>query len=123
MAIYAEAKYGTRRSFSYLYWGWIRHIAEEEGAELPKNDSETISFTEDQTRNLAAAIKARAEKIRKGLAPRDAKSYVDQVDSQFFPPEKGQDEGKTTPTDFDEPNAMDETAEFFELSQGVTLTY
>ena len=123
MAIYAEAKNGSRRSFSYLYWGWIRHIAEEEGVVLPKNDSETISFTEDETRSLAAAIKARAEKIRKGLAPRDAKSYVDQIDNQFFPPEKGPEEGQTTPVNFDEPDAMDETAEFFELSRGVTLAY
>ncbi len=123
MAIHAQAKNGTRRSLSYLYWGWIRHIAEEEGVVLPKNDSETISFTEDETRSLAAAIKARAEKIRKGLAPRDAKSYVDQIDSRFFPPEKGPKEEQTTPVNFDEPDAMDETAEFFELSRGVTLAY
>jgi len=123
LAIHAQAKNGTRRSLSYLYWGWIRHIAEEEGVVLPKNDSETISFTEDETRSLAAAIKARAEKIRKGLAPRDAKSYVDQIDSRFFPPKKGPKEEQTTPVNFDEPDAMDETAEFFELSRGVTLTY
>jgi hypothetical protein len=123
LAIYAEAKNGSRRSLSYIYWGWIRHIAEEEGVVLPKNESETTSFTEDETRSLAAAIKARSEKIRKGLAPRDAKSYIDQIDSRFFPPEKGPDEGITTPINFDEPDALDETAEFFELSHGVTLTY
>ncbi len=123
MAIYVEAKNGTRRSLSYLYWGWIRHIAEEEGVELPKNDSETFSFTEDGTRSLASAIKARAEKIRKGLAPRDAKSYVDKIDSRFFPPEQTQDEGKAIAVDFDNPDAMDETAKFFELSHGVTFTY
>jgi hypothetical protein len=123
LAIYAEAKNGSRRSLSYLYWGWVRHIAEEEGVELPKNESETTSFTEDETKRLASAIKIRADKIRRGLAPRDAKSYVDQIDSRFFPPEETQDKGKTTPVDFDDPDAMDETAKFFELSRGVTLTY
>jgi len=123
LGIYAEAKNGNRRSLSYLYWGWIRHIAEEEGVQLPKNESETVSFTEDETKRLASAIRARAKKIRKGLAPRDAKSYVDQMDSRFFPSMKTKDEGKTTLVDFDNPDAMDETAKFFELSCGVTLTY
>jgi hypothetical protein len=123
LGIYAEAKNGSRRSLSYLYWGWIRHIAEEEGVKLPKNDSKTISFTEDETKRLASAIKSRADKIRKGLAPRDAKSYVDRIDSRFFPPESPLDERKATPVDFDNPDAMNETAKFFELSRGVTLTY
>lgn len=123
MAIYVEAKNGTRRSLSYLYWGWVRHIAEEEGVDLPKNDSETIAFTEDETKRLASAIKARAEKIRRGLAPRNAKSYVDQIDNRFFPSEQDPDEGKTTPIDFDDPDSLDETAKFFELSRGVTFTY
>ncbi|HEY6282558.1 MAG TPA: hypothetical protein VIW22_01380 [Nitrososphaerales archaeon] len=123
MGIYAEAKNGSRRSFSYLYWGWIRHIAEEEGVELAKSDSETLSLTEDQTRRLASAIRARAEKVRKGLAPRDAKSYVDKIDDRFFPPEQTPDEGKATAIDFDNPDTMDDTAKFFELSHGVALTY
>jgi hypothetical protein len=123
LAIYVEAKNGTRRSFSYLYWGWIRHITEEEGVKLANDDSETTSFTEDETKKLASAIRARAEKVRKGLAPRDAKSYVDKIDSQFFSPEKTGDEGKTTPVDFDDPDAMDDTAKFFELSHGVTLAF
>jgi hypothetical protein len=123
LGIYVEAKNGSRLSLSYLYWGWIRHIAEEEGVELPKNDSETISFTENQTKRLASAIRTRADKIRKGLAPRDAKSYVDRIDIRFFPPEKTTDDRKTTAIDFDNPDAMDETAKFFELSRGVTLTY
>jgi len=88
-----------------------------------KNDPETLSLTEDQTRRLASAIRARAEKVRKGLAPRDAKSYVDKIDGRFFPPEQNQDEGKAIAVDFDNPDAMDDTAKFFELSRGVTLTY
>jgi hypothetical protein len=123
LGIHVEATNGSQRSLSYLYWGWIRHIAEAEGVRLPKNDSETISFTEDETKRLASAIRARADKIRRGLAPRDAKSYIDKIDSRFFPSEQTPDEGKTTPTDFDNPDAMDETAKFFESSRGVTLTY
>ena len=86
-------------------------------------DSEIPSLTEKQTRNLASAIRTRAEKIRKGLAPRDAKSYVDKIDGRFFPSEKTQDEEKATVIDFDKPDAMDDTARFFELSRGVTLMY
>jgi hypothetical protein len=123
LGIYIEAKNGNRLSLSYLYWGWIRHIAEEEGVELPKADSETISFTEDQTKELASAIRAKSDKIRKGLAPRGAQAYVDSMDNQFILPEKSQDERKATATDFDNPDDLDETAKFFQLSRGVTLTY
>jgi hypothetical protein len=122
LGIYAEAKNGSRHSFSYLYWGWIRQIAEDEGVKLPNDDSETISFTEDQTKMLASAIRNRADKIRKGLAPRNAKSYVDKIDNRFFPPESPGDKRKAAPVDFDNPDDMDETAKFFELSRGVTLT-
>ncbi|HEV2137867.1 MAG TPA: hypothetical protein VGR53_03430 [Nitrososphaerales archaeon] len=123
MGIRANTKNGSQRSFSYLYWGWIRHIAEEEGVELAKNDADTLSLTEEQTKKLGSAIRARAEKVRKGLAPRDAKSYVDKIDDRFFSREQTQDEGKSIAVDFDNPDSMDDTAKFFELSRGVTLTY
>ena len=122
LGIHAEAKKGGSRELSYLYWSWIRHVATEEGLTLPQSGSSTDSFSEDNAKKLASVIRARAEKIRKGLAPRDATTYVQQVDKQWFPPAAGEDLG-TLRADFDDPDSMDETAVFFESSGGVTLRY
>jgi hypothetical protein len=123
LGIYAEAKNGGSCSLSYLYWGWIRHIAKEEGVVVPQSGSATDSLSEDQAKKLASVLRAKAEKIREGLAPRDATSYVQQTDKEWFPPTvEGEDVG-TLRADFDNPDEMDETAKFFESSGGVTLRY
>jgi hypothetical protein len=122
LGIHAEAKNGGSRELSYLYWSWIRHIAKEEGLTLPQSGSSTDSFPEDEAKKLASVIRARAEKIRKGVAPRDATSYVQQVDKQWFPPEAGEDVG-VVHADFDDPDGMEDTASFFDSSGGVTLRY
>jgi hypothetical protein len=122
LGIHAEARKGGSRELSYLYWSWIRHIATEEGLTLPQSASETDSLSEDEVKRLASVIRARADKIRKGLAPRDAASYVQQVDKQWFPPAAGE-EVEALSADFDDPDGMDETAEFLDSSGGVTLRY
>ena len=90
---------------------------------LPQSGSASDSLTEAQARRLASALRARAEKIRKGVAPRDAISYVQQIDKEWFPSEAKGDGVGTLSTDFDDPDHMDDTAEFFESSGGVTLRY
>ena len=122
MSIDAKANNGDSRSLSYLYWSWIRHIAMEENVTLPQSGSATDSLTEDEAKRLASALRARAEKIRKGLVPRDATSFVQQVDKKWFPYVEGEDVG-TLRADFDNPEGIDETASFFEKSGGVTLRY
>ena len=123
MGIYAKAKNGGSRSMSYLYWSWVRRIAKEEGATLPQSGSATDSFTDAEAKRLASALRARAQKIRKGTALRDASSYVQQIDRKWFPPVvEGEDVG-TVSADFDDPDSMDDTAKFFESSGGVTLRY
>jgi hypothetical protein len=119
LAIDIKARNGTALSLSYLYWGWIRHIAKEEGVTLPQSGSSKDSLSEDDAKKLAAAIGARAEKIRKGVAPRDAGSFVRQMDEQSF----GSKNSGTVRADFDDPDSMDKTAGFFDLSGGVTIEY
>ncbi len=68
-------------------------------------------------------LKTRAEKIRKGLAPRDATSYVQQFDKQWFTPTAEEEDVGALRADFDDPDSMDETAVFFDSSGGVTLRY
>ena len=123
LGVYAKAKNGGSRSMSYLYWSWVRQIAKAEGATLPQSGSATDSFTDAEAKRLASALRARAQKIRKGIAPRDAGSYVQQVDKEWFPPvAEGEDAG-IVGADFDDPDSMDDTAKFFESSGGVTLRY
>jgi len=108
---------------SYHYWNWVRRVAREEGVTLPQSGSATDSLTGSEARRLASALRARAQKIREGIAPRDASSYVQQVDKEWFPPViEGKDIG-TVSADFDDPDSMDDTAKFFESSGGVTLSY
>ena len=90
---------------------------------LPQSGSETDSLTEAEARKLASALRARAEKIRKGIAPRDASSYVQQIDKDWFPPAVEGEGVGTLGADFDNPDCMDDTAGFFESSGGVTLRY
>lgn len=123
LGLLAKAKNGGSRSLSYLYWSWIRHIATEEGVTLPQSGSATDLLTEGEAKRLASALRARAEKIRKGLAPRDATNYVRQIDKEWFPPMVEGDDVGTLRADFDDPDGMDEIAEFFESSGGVTLRY
>jgi hypothetical protein len=108
---------------SYLYWNWVRRVAREEGVTLPQSGSTTDSLTDAEARRLASALRARAQKIRKGIVPRDASSYVQQVDKQWFPPVLEKEDVGTVSADFDNPDSMDDTAEFFESSGGVTLRY
>ena len=123
MGIYAKAKNGGSRSMSYLYWSWVRRVAREEGVNLPQSGSATDSLTDTEAKRLASALGARAQKIRKGITPRDASSYVQQVDKELFPSvAKGEDNG-TVSADFDDPDSMDGIAKFFESSGGVTLSY
>jgi hypothetical protein len=123
LGIQAEAKNGGSRTLSYLYWSWIRHIADEEGVAIPQSGEKTDSLGEGEAKKLAFALKSRADKIRKGLAPRDANSFVQQIDKQLFPTKaEGNDVGVVS-ADFDDPDDMDETAEFLESSGGVTLRY
>ena len=118
----AKAKNGTSRSLSFLYWGWIRHIAIEEGAAIPQSGVSVDSLSEADAKKLASAIRTRAEKIRRGLAPRDASGFVQQTDDSVFPATDGKDVG-TLSAEFDDPDDMDETADFFESSGGVKLRY
>jgi hypothetical protein len=122
LGIRAKAKNGGARSLSYLYWGWIRQIAVEEGLILPKSGSETDRLSAKETRELASALRARADKIRKGLAPRDASSYVRRIDKDSFPKAEREKAGAVS-ADFDDPDSIDRTANFFDSSGGVTLTY
>jgi hypothetical protein len=123
LGVNVEAKSGGSRSVSYLYWGWIRRIAKEEGVPLPQSGSATDSLTDAEARGLASALRARAQKIRKGIAPRDASSYVQQVDKEWFPREVEGEAVGTVNADFDDPDSIDDTAKFFESSGGVTLRY
>ena len=108
---------------SYLYWGWVRRIAKEEGVTLPQSGSTTDSLTDAEAKRLALALRSRAQKIREGIAPRDASSYVQQVGEEWLPRAvEGEDVG-VVGADFDNPDSMDNTAEFFESSGGVTLRY
>jgi len=122
LGIKAKASNGGSRSFSYLYWNWIRHIAMEEGVTVPQSGSTSDSLTNVEAKRLASALRARAEKIRKGKAPRDATSYVQQIDKRWFPSKVEEDAG-TVGADFDDPESIDETADFFDSSGGVTLQY
>ena len=122
MGIYVKAKNGSSRSLSYLYWGWIRQIAAEEGVVLPQSGSETERLSEQQAKKLALALRARAEKIRRGMAPRDASSYVGRIDRRWFPKTEDQKVGVAS-ADFDDPESLDSTASFFDSSGGVTLRY
>jgi len=90
---------------------------------LPQSGSETDALTEDESKRLASALRARAEKIRNGLAARDAATYVQQIDKKWFPPTAEGEGVGALRTDFDDPDGMDETADFFESSGGVTLRY
>ena len=122
MAIFAKARNGGTSSLSYLYWSWIRHVATEAGVTLTQSGSTTDSLSEAETKKLASALRDRADKIRSGLAPRDASSYVQKVDKEWFP-SMAEGETGTLRTDFDDPDGMDKTADFFESSGGVTLRY
>ena len=123
MGIYAKARNGGSWKLSYLYWSWIRHVATEAGVAIPQGGSATDSLSEQESKNLASALRDRAERIRKGLAPRDATSFVQQADKELLPP-AAEDEGAgTLNADFDDPDGMDETADFFESSGGVLLQY
>jgi hypothetical protein len=108
---------------SYLYWGWVRRVAREEGAALPQSGSMTDSLTDAEAKRLASALRTRAQKIREGVAPRDASSYVKQADKEWFPAAVEGEEVGGISADFDNPDSMDDTAKFFESSGGVTLRY
>jgi hypothetical protein len=123
LGIVAKARNGDSLSLSHLYWGWIRIIANEEGVALPQSGSSVDSFDEDVAKKLASAIRTRAEKIRKGVAPRDAASYVQKMDEQWFSSRDEKDDTGSVSADFDDPASMDETANFFDSSGGVTLRY
>jgi len=103
-----------------LYWSWIRHVASEEGVQLPQGGSASDALSNDQAKRLASALRIRADKIRRGVAPRDATAYVRAVEKSTFPP--NQDLGSLQ-ADFDDPDSMDESASFFDSSGGVTLSY
>ncbi len=122
MGIHVRAKNGSSRSLSYLYWGWIRQIVAEEGVVIPQSGAETDQLTEQQAKRLASALRARSKKIRSGIAPRDASSYVERLDKRWFPKAETKKTGTTT-ADFDDPDGMDSTASFFDSSGGVTLKY
>jgi len=83
----------------------------------------TDSFTEAETKKVGSALRARAQKIRKGAAPRDASSYVQRVDKELFPAAAEKEDVGVVSADFDDPDSMDDTAKFFESSGGVTLRY
>ena len=112
MGIYAEAKNGGSRSLSYLYWSWVRRIAKEEGVTLPQSNSATDSLTDFEARRLASALRAGAEKIRKGIAPQDASSYVQQVENEWIPREADGKGVGTMSADFDNPDSMDDTPDY-----------
>ena len=94
----------------------------EEGVVLPQSGSETDHLSERQAKNLASALRARADKIRKGVTLRDASSYVQRLDRRWFP-KAGEQKGGEVSADFDDPDRMDSTADFFDYSGGVTLRY
>ena len=123
MGVYAKARNGGSRKLSYLYWSWIRHVATEAGVALPQSGSATDSLSEQESKNLASALRDRAEKIRKGLAPRDATAFVRQANEQLLPPVAEKEGAGTIHAEFDEPDGMEETAVFFESSGGVLLQY
>jgi hypothetical protein len=123
LSIVAKARNGDSLSLSHLYWSWIRIIAKEEGVPLPQSGSSVDSFDEDVAKKLASAIRSRAEKIRKGVAPRDAALYVQKMDKQWFSSKDEKDDTGSVSADFDDPDSMDETANFFDSSGGVTLRY
>lgn len=118
----AKAKNGSTRSLSHLYWGWIRKVASEEGVVLPQSGADKDHLSARATKELASAIRARAEKIRNGTAPRDASSYIQLVSKEWLPGSEDGDAGDLK-ADFDDPDAMEETADFFSSSGGVILTY
>jgi hypothetical protein len=101
----------------------VRRIAKEEGVTLPQSGSTTDSLTAIEARRLASALRARADKIRKGVAPRDANAYVQQIDKAWFSPAVEEGDAGSLSADFDNPDRMDDTAQFFESSGGVTLRY
>ena len=121
VGINVKAKNGGSRSLSYLYWGWIRQVVAEEGVVLPQSGSETDRLSEQQAKELASALRARAKKIRTGTTPRDASSYVQRLDRRWFP--KTEEKAGAVGADFDDPDGMDLTASFFDSSGGVTLRY
>ena len=119
LGIHARARSGEARALSFLYWSCICLIAAEEGVVLQTSGSEKDTLSSKQARELAAAIRTRAEKIRKGVAPRDASSYVQQADKEWL-----KEEGTgALRADFDDPDSMEKTATFFDSSGGVVLTY
>jgi len=95
----------------------------EEGVALPQSGAQTDSLSEPESNRLADALRTRADKIRIGTAPRDAASYVQQVDKHWFPPAAEGEDAGILRADFDDPDGMEETAKFFESSGGVTLRY
>jgi hypothetical protein len=121
VGVFVKARNGSSRSLSYLYWGWIRQVVAEEGVVLPQSGSETDRLSERQAKKLASALRARAKKIRTGVAPRNASSYVRRLDSRWLP--KVEEKAGAVSADFDDPDSMDLTASFFGSSGGVTLRY
>lgn len=117
-----RAKNGSTRSLSHLYWGWLRKIASEEGVVLPQSGSEADHFSAKETKELASAIRARAEKIRTGASPPDASSYVQQMGTKWLSESEKKDAAELS-ADFDDPDSMEETASFLYSSGGVILTY
>ena len=97
-------------------------MAKEGGVTLPQSGSSTEHLDKELAKKLAFVIRTRAEKIRNGVAPRDASSYVQQMDKQWFRSEEEGDVG-TALIDFDDPDGMNQTANFFDSSGGVTLSY
>jgi hypothetical protein len=89
---------------------------------LPQSGSSSDSLSDEQAKKLASALRSRADRIRKGKAPRDAKAFVQQMDRAWSPSMEEQEAGELD-ADFDNPDSMDETAAFFRSSGGVTLTY
>ena len=94
----------------------------EEGVALPQSGFETDRLSAGQAKKLASALRARAEKIRKGIVPRDASAYVRGLDRRWLPQTEEPNAG-TVGADFDDPDGMEATARFFDSSGGVTLRY
>jgi len=89
---------------------------------LPQSGSSRDSLSDEQAQRLASTLGSRADKIRNGIAPRDAKVFVQQMDKASLHSLEGKEVGELD-ADFDEPDSMDEMAAFFRLSGGVTLVY
>ena len=89
---------------------------------LPQSGAAKDRLSARATKELASAIRARAEKIRRGEAPRDASSYIRLVSERWLPGSEERGAGDLK-ADFDDPDAMEETADFFYSSGGITLTY